>query len=125
MTDIFINFSNHPSVEWSEAQKNAAVEYGEIVDLQFPVIDETATDEDIKKLADEYLLKVREITSPKNATVHIMGEQTFLHSMLHRLQKAGYKCMASTTKRIVKFDEENRKITTFNFERFREYESFA
>jgi hypothetical protein len=45
--------------------------------------------------------------------------------MLHRLQKAGYKCMASTTKRIVKFDEENRKITTFNFERFREYESFA
>lgn len=122
---LFINFSNHPSVEWSEAQKNAAVEYGEIVDLQFPVIDETATDEDIKKLADEYLLKVREITSPKNATIHIMGEQTFLHSMLHRLQKAGYKCMASTTKRMVKFDEENRKITTFNFERFREYESFA
>lgn len=124
MTDTFINFSNHPSAEWSEAQKNAAVEYGEIVDLQFPVIDETATDEDIKKLADEYLLKVREIASPNNATVHIMGEQTFTHSLLQRLQRAGYKCVASTTKRIIE-QEGERKVVIFNFERFREYEIFA
>ena len=121
---VFINLSNHPSAEWSSAQKSAAAEYGGIIDLPFPVIDESATDEDIKKLADEYLLKVSDMASPHNTTVHLMGEQTFLHSMLHRLQRAGYKCVASTTKRIVE-QEGDKKVVVFNFERFREYEIFA
>ena len=122
---IFINLSNHSSAVWGEEQKTAAMEYGEVIDVPFPAIDEFADIEYIKTLADEYLLKVQQLASPNNATVHLMGEQTFTYSMLYRLQKAGYMCVASTTRRIVDMDEENRRIVTFCFERFREYETFA
>ncbi len=122
--NIFINLSNHPSAEWSEDQRTAAMEYGEIVDIPFPVVDENADIELLKVLADEYLLKVQQLAQPYNAIVHIMGEQTFTHSLLLRLQRAGYKCVASTTKRIIE-QEGEMKVVIFNFERFREYEIFA
>ena len=33
---MFINFTNHASSKWSDAQLQAAKEYGSIVDIQFP-----------------------------------------------------------------------------------------
>ena len=34
---MFINFSNHPSEAWGKAQLNAAMEYGEVIDIPFRI----------------------------------------------------------------------------------------
>lgn len=118
----FINISNHPSDKWDEKQRNAALEYGSIVDIPFPEIDTNDSTEKLALLADEYLGKIKAIASPYSAVVHLMGEQTFCFSLLTRLQKAGYRCVASTTKRIVQEIGNNERCVVFSFEKFREYE---
>lgn len=40
---MFINFSNHPSANWSREQLEAARRYGEVADLSFPVIESSFT----------------------------------------------------------------------------------
>ena len=35
---MFINFSNHPSDAWGEVQLNAAMEYGDVMDVPFPAV---------------------------------------------------------------------------------------
>lgn len=120
---LFINLSNHPVAEWGEAQKTAAKQFGEAIDMPFPAIDATSDINAIIALANEHLLKVQQLASPLNATVHLMGEQTFCYSLLKRLQRAGYKCVASTTKRSVITNGNNERIVSFCFDRFREYEN--
>lgn len=51
----FINLSNHRSVNWCNAQRQAAESYGEIVDIPFPQVSPKADSEEIDKLIDEYL----------------------------------------------------------------------
>ena len=36
---MFINHTNHPSQYWSDEQLAAAHQYGEVVDIPFPLID--------------------------------------------------------------------------------------
>jgi hypothetical protein len=119
---IVINLSNHPSAGWSAEQTSAAAKYGSIIDVPFPTIDENADTENICNLADEYMQKIQSYGSSKNVTIHIMGEQTFLYSMLHRLQSAGYCCIASTTRRISEELPDGSRKVTFTFAKFREYE---
>lgn len=123
MTKFFVNISNHPSDKWDEKQRIAALEYGSIVDIPFPAIDATCDINVITALADEYLFKVKQLSPPSNVTIHIMGEQTFCYSLLRRLQNAGYKCVASTTKRSVVANGNNERLVSFCFDRFREYEN--
>ena len=119
---MFINFSNHPSSKWSSKQTEAAQLYGEIKDLTFPVVDEAATTEDIKKLAQEYLKKISEIAPDvNNTTIHIMGEMTFTLAMVVALKSEGYSCVASTSKRIVEEMPDGSKNVKFEFCQFREY----
>lgn len=118
---IFVNFSNHPSSIWSEAQKRAASDYGELVDLPFPAIAPEEDRDYIEELAAEYFEKVTDIADPASAVVHIMGELSFTFSLIGKLKAAGYKCIASTTSRMVTTDEKGNKVASFGFVRFREY----
>lgn len=119
---IFLNLSNHPSSLWCEKQQEAARSYGEIIDMPFPMIDETGNETYIYDLADEYLHKIIELSKEKEVTVHLMGELTFTFALLKRLQKNGIMCVASTSKRIVKEEIPGRKDEViFQFERFRRY----
>ena len=52
---VFINLSNHPSNAWSKEQYEAASEYGEVVDIPFPQIEASSSEEDIENLVEEYL----------------------------------------------------------------------
>ena len=45
---MFINFTNHTSSKWSDAQLQAAKEYGAIFDIQFPSIEPECTRADIQ-----------------------------------------------------------------------------
>lgn len=121
-TKIFINLSNHPSELWSKEQKEAAREYGEIIDLPFPEVRPDADKDIIEALVKEYLAQVLEISQGKTATVHIMGEMTLTFALVKRLQAMGIKCVASTSERIVSMESDGTKVVKFDFCRFRDYE---
>jgi hypothetical protein len=70
---VFINFSNHPSANWSEAQLAAALQYGKIMDIPFPAVDPTASTKGVAQTAGEYLRRINEL-APK--AVLCQGEFT-------------------------------------------------
>lgn len=119
---MLINLSNHPSNNWTTRQLEAAKEYGEVKDLPFPAIEPMASTEDISKLAEQFCLQITNLLKnhSENSAVHIMGELTFCYAIVHKLQKRGIRCVASTTERLV-IENGNAKTVEFNFCRFREY----
>ena len=118
---MFINLTNHPSKDWSAEQLKAAQCYGDIVDIEFPSINENATEKDINRKADEYLDTILKKGDADELTVHIMGEQTFCYALISKLQKEGIRCIASCTKRDAFVNEERQSVSTFHFSTFREY----
>lgn len=123
---MLINFTNHPLSQWSEEQKKAASElFGEVVDLPFPSISPEASEEDLLKIAQEFLKKILSYQSKtNNLAVHIMGEFTFTFIMVQLLHQNNIPCYASTTQRIVKEKIENNQTlisATFKFVKFRKY----
>jgi hypothetical protein len=115
---MLINLSNHPSTKWTTEQ-SAVVEkiYGNINDLPFPQIAPGATKKEVRKLAKQYLKKIKELEPD---AVHLMGEMTFTFALVTKLKKAGIPCIASTTNRIVE-EKDGKKIVQFQFVQFREY----
>ena len=55
---MFINFTNHPSAQWSAEQKAAAQAYGEVIDLAFPAIDPAADEAALDSLASAYAARI-------------------------------------------------------------------
>lgn len=121
MNKVFINYSNHPSDKWCEAQISAARAFGEIVDLPFAAVNPYKSDVDVEKIAETELRKILDLARGKEATVHIMGEQTLTFALIKRLQGCGIRCVASTSERIVRDVDEKTRVAEFNFVRFREY----
>jgi NAD(P)H-flavin reductase len=116
---MLINLTNHPSDKWPERQLMLAKKlYNEIYDLPFPNVPPEADEEDIKRLADDYLQKILPL-NPQ--AVHIQGEFTFTYRMINLLKEHGIKCIASTTSRIVKENSDGSRTYHFEFVRFREY----
>ena len=113
---IFINLSNHPSVEWNEPQLLAAKKLGEIVDIPFPQIPPEASTNDVSKLAGSYLEIISEYKDI--AAVHLMGEMTFTCSLVKLLQRNGIKVLASTTKRNSINNHDGSRTLVFEFVQF-------
>jgi len=122
---MLINLSNHPYAQWSDSQKQAALPYGECVDLPFPPVDPQGDEEYIERLAEESRRQVSRIAAESNAkiTVHLMGEMTFVYALLGKLKQDNIGCIASTTERQAHDLGNGRKDTQFNFARFRAYYS--
>jgi CRISPR-associated Csx2 family protein len=120
---IFINLSNHPLKKWSDEQLEAAKKYGEVIDMEFPQIDAKADTKQVKELAREYAQRIidKYDDGDTEITVHVMGEMTFLYNFVSKFQGCGFRCVASSTKRIVKEIGPDKKLTEFHFEGFREY----
>jgi len=116
---IFINLTNHPSSGWNEEQMKAAQQYGEVVDISFPIIEPLFTSKDINELANEMADKIRAFDC--NPVVHVMGEMTFTYAVVSRLKAMGITCVASTTERIAKMMPDGKKISEFKFVQFRKY----
>lgn len=115
---MLLNLSNHPFISWSEKQSQVALDtYGEVVDLQFPQVGPYANEADIEKLT---FIFVNKIVKMKPQAVHIMGEMTFTFQMVHKLLSLGIPCIASTTNRKAVV-EDGKKISVFEFARFRAY----
>ena len=116
---MLINFTNHPSEIWSDAQKNTAIEkYKEVVDITFPHINPNADELDIKAEAVKYLDLILEMNP---TAVHIMGEMNFTFQMVNFLMQEGIECIASTTSRNVEDFEDGTQKSVFKFIKFRSY----
>jgi len=116
---MLLNLSNHPSTNWSDEQKNTAIEkYGSIQDLAFPQINPHWNETKIDQLVNEYEEKIREINP---TAVHLMGEMTFTFRLVNRLKALGIECIASTTERIATEDGNGNKHSSFKFIQFRCY----
>lgn len=119
---MFINLSNHPSLNWSAEQLKAARLYGgDIVDIPFPTVPATADEEEVACLAKEYAYDIISHYEPKRDVLHVMGEMCFSFTLVRLLQQAGFVCIASTSERVVREEEPGRKEVFFHFIRFRRY----
>lgn len=120
--NLLINLSNHPYSQWDENQRAAAIKYGETIDVAFPSVDEKGNETYIKELANELLEMILQLAKNSSVTVHIMGELTLSFLLVNMLTKRNIRCIASTSKRIVKSTSPGiKEEVVFRFERFREY----
>lgn len=116
---MFINLTNHPSSTWGMEQLKATLQYGQIIDLPFPIIEPHLGTDEVNTIADEMVKRIKETdTSP---VVHIMGEMTFTYAVVSRLKALGITCLASTTERITVNTPDGKKLSEFKFVQFREY----
>lgn len=120
---MLLNLSNHPSSKWPEGQRQAAIEqYSEIKDMPFPQIPPGVDTDGIRQIVEKYEGHIRKIALENSSlTVHLMGELTFTHLLVNRLQVAGIPCVASTSERIIIEEANGKKTSQFNFIRFRKY----
>ncbi len=119
---MFINCSNHKSIDWSAEQKSAAKAYGEIVDVGFPTVAATSNEAEISEIADGLFEKIKDY-SP--ACVMCQGEFTLTYSLVKKLLDANIKTVAACSEREVEEvkleDGSTQKKATFRFVGFREY----
>ncbi len=126
---MLINLSNHPSDKWDIKQTSASLTFKHVEDIPFPNVPPDASEEDIARLADEYLEKCLLLFQDYHETVgdgsedavHIQGEFTFTYRMVQLLKKHGITCIASTTNRIMHENPDGSRTYNFEFVRFREY----
>jgi len=119
---MFINCSNHKSIDWSAEQKSAAKAYGEIVDISFPSVPATSSEAEVSEIADGLLEKIKGY-SP--ACVMCQGEFTLTFSLVKKLIDANIKTVAACSEReaqeVKLEDGSTQKKVTFRFSGFREY----
>lgn len=119
---MFINLSNHPSSLWSESQLNEAKQYGEVVDLPFPLISPYVSEEDLAGLVNEYRQRVLSFGKP---VVMLQGEYVFTYRLVKQLKEAGLSVLASCTDRKTvekqEADGTTTKTSVFEFVGFRAY----
>lgn len=118
---MFINFSNHPSAQWPQAQTTAALAYGEIIDIPFPAVPSDATTDDICNMADEFTGLIMQHNPD---AVMCQGEFTLAFAIVSQLISRGITVLAACSERKVVEVTENgitKKNAYFEFKRFREY----
>ena len=124
---MLINFSNHLSTKWSEKQLAAALmTYGSVLDLPFPEIDASASENEICALA---LDKVSEIAALAPDAVLCQGEFSFTFAVAAELMRRGVPVICATSERrafeVKAPDGSTHKQIVFRFEKFREYRTIS
>ena len=122
MGRTFINLTNHSSGFWSEEQRNAAEQYGNIIDIPFPAVDPAAEPEEITAMADACMEKIRAYEEP---TVLVQGEFTLVFAIVSRLKAEGIRALAAcSVRQVVETHSEDGTVikrAVFRFRGFREY----
>lgn len=120
--NMFINFSNHRYENWGEKQKEAAAVWGEAKDLSFPYVSPEADERQIQETADQ---AVKDIMELKPDAVMCQGEFTLSYAVVKRLKEHGITVVSACSERRVTEellgDGSSRKMSQYQFVRFREY----
>ena len=121
---MFINFTNHPSTQWSAEQKAAAQVYSKVIDLAFPAIDPAADEAALDSLASAYAARILHMNPD---AVLCQGEFTFVYRVVLRLEGAGIPTLAACSRRKSQEttypDGSTLKRSIFAFAGFRRYGS--
>lgn len=123
---MFINFSNHPSKGWSENQRTAARQYGEIIDIQFPNVEPLATEQQMISLATGYVEEIiQHIGAEENSIVMCQGEFTLTFMVVCALLSRDINVVSAVSERQVIQEVTEGGITEkkviFEFKGFRKY----
>lgn len=118
---MFVNFSNHSSSLWDNVQLAAAKEYGDIIDLPFPLVMPQSSEKDITQMCSDFTEK---IISLKPTAVLCQGEFTLSFAVITALLTMGITVVAAcsqrqTTTKII--DGKTIKTAEFRFVQFRKY----
>lgn len=123
---MFINYTNHPSENWSEKQKHQALQYGNIVDIPFPVISADMGKDDIYELAGRECENILcQLAGQSDSAVLCQGEFNFTFLMVRFLQKENITVLSAVSERKVRESSQNGvtiKEAEFDFQGFREYD---
>lgn len=120
--NTFVNFTNHPSNQWSKKQINEALKYGKIVDVSFPNVSPYENKDQIVNLAKDCVDNIIRY-NPK--AVLCQGEFTLVFFVVKMLSQMGITVLAACSERIVKQNQLPNgvveKSVIFEFIGFREY----
>ncbi|UYO61632.1 hypothetical protein LNN31_12665 [Acetobacterium wieringae] len=119
---MLINFTNHPSKNWSKEQISAGMKYGNIHDLPFPTVDPGQDENYICELAQVY---TDEIITLKPRAVLCQGEFSLAFAVVKKLKEQGIIVLSATSQRVA-VEEKNKdgtvnKTAYFKFVNFRKY----
>ena len=121
---MLVNFTNHPSAQWGEAQRAAASRWGAVVDLPFPEVDPAAGEESLDALAALYAGRILAMAPD---AVLCQGECTLVYRVTRRLLAQGMPVVAACTRRQSveqpQPDGTTLKRSVFAFTRFRRYDT--
>lgn len=126
MKNILINYTNHPSANWSGEQKDAALDkWSGIVDIPFPQTEPEWDEEEVAACFNAFMKEVEEKLLPlgkkmQDAEFLIMGEFRYTYFAVRTLKERGHRVYAHAGKREVEVVD-NKSIYTFRFGRFVEY----
>lgn len=119
---MFINYSNHPSALWSEAQRNAALQYGEIHDIVFPNVPPSSDDRELDRLAEREAEKLLRLHP---TAVMCQGEMTLTYRLVQILTDWQIPVLAACSERIseemINPDGSTSRTSVFVFRHFRHY----
>jgi len=118
----FINFSNHKSEKWADNQRNEALKFGEIVDIEFPNIDPNWDSDTVVASAKSYVDKILNL---KPSAVLCQGEFSMVFAVVDALLNEETNVVTACSERRVTEkileDGKSEKITVFDFVKFRNY----
>ena len=119
---IFINHTNHPSASWSDEQRQAALAYGEIMDIPFPSIAADLDESQVQVMAEKALGQMLPL---EPSAVLVQGECTYSYALIKLLQEAGITVLAACSERqtvtTVNAKQETVRQSVFSFVQFRSY----
>lgn len=119
---VLINLSNHPYEDWSKEQKDAAEEYGIVIDYPFPKVNPELGETEIAEMAKTIVKDIVVKYSPQNITIHLMGEFNLCYALVDLFRKHKIRCIASTSNRDVTVSPaDGTKTSVFRFVKFRTY----
>lgn len=121
--NVFINFSNHPSSNWSENQKKAVYDQyqAQIIDIPFSQVSAFADEGEIRSLAEQC---VETICNHNPKAVMCQGEFGLTYQVITLLKRKGILTVYSCSERKTiekKTDTGTVKTSEFCFVRFRKY----
>lgn len=121
---VFVNHTNHPFENWSDEQMEAARQYGEVIDVNFPAVEAGWDEAAVDSLARE---NARCILAMQPSAVLVQGEFTYSYALIGYLLKAGADVLAACSERctecFVNEQQETIRRSVYKFVRFRSYKT--
>ena len=122
---MFYNLSNHPHVNWGNAQLEAARKWGDIEDVPFPEVNAQLDEQDILRAAQECVKKIK---MSIDDAIFVAGEYGAAFPIIDELLNQGKTVLSTISdSKIVYRTADNgtsERIIHFNFLKFIPYRRF-